>query len=401
MSSEETTAQADSMVVIPASITIIPNLYHNASGSVEVSSPAVNPSTTAFFSFETSWNVRGDLEVDLRTSWNIGEGAYYWYRVESECGEVTCDEFGVERRECNRMTIVTTVSARSVSELCETLADPRTNAPLVARISSIRRYGRPMFRDQIRPDQCNTLEEVEFCHIPECLDYCVDPVPGAAFVGSLEVDEIEEEAAGELLPDTDLISVCGCDRSSASMPLRHSLGRSSELSRFVRSGGLSLPPSFDLTYRPGDSAWSRTVHLRSASASWTLRLSLGCRPDLWTFSLSVAGEGRQTRLIFDAPSELVCASGRPAALIQCYFDGPLPSPSRGRSFQVVDPPRRPVPVAADRAEVFVGGIFVPFTVYYDGLGIFKDSFWRSSPLKFDINPISKGRTRTMTLEGIA
>jgi hypothetical protein len=390
----------EEVVVIPASITTVPNLYYNASGSVELSSPSVDPSTTAFFSFDTSWNVRGDLVVDLDTSWNVGEGAYYWYRVESECGEVVCDEFGVERRECNRMTVINTVSARSVAELCEILANPRTNAPLVARIASIRRYGRPMFRDQIRPDQCNTLDEVEFCHIPECLDYCVDPVPAPAFLESLEVDE-EYVDGVEMVPDTDLISVCGCDRSSASMPLGHSLGRSSEFSRFVRSGGLSFPSLLYMAYRSEDSTWSTTTHLRSPLASWIVRISLGCQPDLWTFSLSVSGEGKQTRLMFDAPSELICAAGRPAARIQCYFDGPLQSPSLGRSFQVVDPPRRPVPVAVDRAEVFVDGIFVPFTVYYDGLGIFKDSFWRSSPLEFDINPISKGRTRTMTLEGIA
>jgi hypothetical protein len=185
------------------------------------------------------------------------------------------------------------------------------------------------------------------------------------------------------------------------MPLGHSLGRSSEFSRFVRSGGLSFPSLLYLAYRSEGSTWSATTHLRSPSSSWIVRISLGCQPDLWTFSLSVAGDGKQTRLVFDAPSELMCAAGRPSARIQCYFDGPLQSPSLGRSFQVVDPPRRPVPVAADRAEVFVDGIFVPFTVYYDGLGIFKDSFWRSSPLEFDINPISKGRTRTMTLEGIA
>jgi hypothetical protein len=401
MSSEEMTTQTESMVLIPASITTVPNLYYSATGSVELSSPATEPTTTSFFSFSTSWNVRGDLEVDLNTSWNVGEGAYYWYRVESECGEVTCDEFGVERRDCNSMTIVNTVSARSVAELCDTLANPRTNAPLVARISSIRRYGRPMFRDQIQPNQCNTLDEVEFCHIPECLDYCVDPAPAAPFLASLEDEGFEEVAAEDLLPETSLISVCGCDRSSASMPLGHSLGRSKELSRFVRSGGLSLPASFNLIYREEDSTWSHTAHLRSSSSSWTMRISLGCQPNLWTFALSVFGEGRQTRLVFDAPSELICAAGRPAALVQCYFDSPIQSPSRGRSFQVVDPPRRPVPVAVDRAEVFVDGIFVPFTVYYDGLGIFKDSFWRSSPLEFDINPISRGRTRTVTLEGIA
>lgn len=390
--------KADAMVVIPASITTVPNLYHNASGSVELSSPAVDPSTSVFFSLQTSWNVRGDLEVDLETSWSIGEGAYYWYRVESECGEVTCDEFGVERRECNRMTIVNTVSARSIAELCDTLSNPRTNAPLVARISSIRRYGRPTFRDQIQPGHCNTLQEVEFCHIPECLDYCVDPAP-EPFLESLE-EEVEEVEGEEMLPDTSLVSVCGCDRSAASIPVGHSLKRSAEFARFLRSTGALLPSSLDMAYRSENSSWSSTVHLRSSWRSWTLRLSLGCQPDLWTFSLSVRGDGKQTRLSFDAPSNLVCAGGRPGAIVQCYFTN-VRTPSSAARIQVVDPPRRPAFEAIDRVEIFVGGIFVPYTVYYDGLGLFKDSFWRGEPLEFDINPISSGRTRTMTLEGIA
>lgn len=389
--------KADAMVVIPASITTVPNLYHNASGSVELSSPAVDPSTSVFFSLQTSWNVRGDLEVDLDTSWNIGEGAYYWYRVESECGEVTCDEFGVERRECNRMTIITTVSARSIAELCDTLGNPRTNAPLVARISSIRRYGRPTFRDQIQPGQCNTLEEVEFCHIPECLDYCVDIAP-APLLESLD-DAGGPDVVEEMLPDTSLISVCGCDRSAASIPVGHSLRRSVEFSRFLRSTGALLPASLDMAYRSEDSSWSSTVHLRSSWRSWTLRISLGCQPDLWTFSLSVRGDGKQTRLSFDAPPELVCAGGRPGAVIQCYFTN-VRTPSSASRVQVVDPPRRPAFEATDRVEIFVDGIFVPYTVYYDGLGLFKDSFWRGSPLEFDINPISRGRTRSMTLEGM-
>jgi hypothetical protein len=388
------------VVVTPASITTVPNLYHNASGSVELSSTLLNSSTTVFFSFDTSWNVRGELSLDLQTSWDVGLGAYYWYRVESECGQVTCDDFGVERRECNKMTLITTVSARSISELCDTLANPKTNAPLVTKILSIRRYGRPMFRSQIQPGQCNTLDEVEFCHIPECFNYCFDSPNEAPFVSSLEGEEFEDVSAEELLPDTDVISVCGCNRSSASMPLGHTLNRSYELSRFLRSSGLSLPSSLRLVYRAEESAWSYTTHLRSYSSSWMMRISLGCQPDLWTFSIAVFGEGKQTRLVFDAPSELICASGRPSALIQCYFNGSFQNSSLGKSFQVVDPPRRPTPVAVDTAEVFVEGIFVPFTVYYDGLGIFNDSFWRSSPLEFKINPISKGRTRTMTLEGI-
>lgn len=416
MSNEEgLVSKANATVVIPASITTVPNLYYNASGSVELSSANVDPSATSFYSLTTSWNVRGDLEVDLTTSWNIGENAYYWYRIESECGSVTCDEFGIEHRDCKKMTLVTTVSARSVAELCQIISNPRTNAPVTTRISSIKRYGRPMFRDQIQPEQCNTLEEVEFCHIPECLDYCVDPSPSSSmlveeeiFVPSsiVSVSESDSEyegasTANDMLPDLGVVSACGCSRSALSMPVSHSLNRSSVLSRFLIGAGASLPSTLNLTYREEESSWSYSTHLRSRESIWSVILSISCQPDIWTVSLSVRGGGRRSRLIFDAPSELVCASGRPSALIQCYFGGELAPAPLGRSFQVRFPPRPPVQMSVDSVEVFVGGIFVPYTVYYDELGLFKDSSWGTSPLEIDINPISKGRTRIMTLEGIA
>ena len=413
MSNEEgMLTKADATVVIPASITTVPNLYHSASGSVQISSAAAEPSTTSFYSLTTSWNVRGDLEVDLTTSWNLGESAYYWYRIESECGFVTCDEFGIEHRDCKKMTLVTTVSARNLAEVCQILSSPRTNAPVTTRISSIKRYGRPMFRDQIQPGQCNTLDEVEFCHIPECLDYCVDPSPSSSILADEEVAvpssmvsasefEYEDVPANPMYPDLGVISVCGCSRSALSMPVSHSLNRSSVLSGFLRGAGASLPGILDLTYREDESSWSSSTHLRSGDSVWSVILSLGCQPDIWTVSLSVRGGGRRTRLIFDAPSELVCSSGRPSALIQCYFRGEIASAPLGRSIDVRSPPRPKVQTPVDVVEVFVGGIFVPYTVYYDELGLFKDSSWGTSPLEIDINPISRGRTRTMTLEGIA
>jgi len=114
------------------------------------------------------------IEADLQTSWNIGSGPFYWYRVEGECGSVECERMGVGYEGCQRMTIVTTVSAQNLDELCFTLANPRVNAPFVSKIKSIRRYSRPVLKANPPSDLCNVLEEVQFCQIPDCFDFCPD-----------------------------------------------------------------------------------------------------------------------------------------------------------------------------------------------------------------------------------
>lgn len=438
----------DDPTITPASITVVPDLYHQATGSVSVSAPDMSLSASASYDLFTSWRVMGPLDVDLTTSWNTGESTWYWYRVEGFCGPVICDEMGVQYSDCDRMTFVTTVSARNLSELCETLSNPRTNAPVNLLLSSIKRYSRPVFRNQIQPDQCNVLEDVEYCQIPECMDYCpeedsaslfkfsnlVTPtsdfteespknsgdqpespkfselsdvegvlvasaVPSASVSGlGYEYDEIGLEY--DMQPPTNFISACGCLLVGPSVSVRHTLGRSSAFSGFLRSNGLSMPRSISLTHKSFDSSWGHTSHLRSQNSAWTVQISMSCVDDLWRLSLSAREGSRQTRLVVDIPSDLMCTAGRPSALVQVYFDRGIDVlPSGGT--QVVTPPRPLRKTATDAAEVFVSGIFVPYVVYYDDLGLFKDVFWEYSPLEIDINPSAKNPTTLMTLDGIA
>lgn len=441
MATEEGGVQkSDLPMIIPASITIIPDLYYSGSGAVSVfSAGRPDQSVEASYSLSTSWRILGPLEVDLETSWNTGEMAYYWYRVEGECGSVTCDEFGLESRDCNRMTFVTTVSARNLPELCETLASPSLSAPVVIKASSIRRYSRPLFRDQIQPGQCNVLEDLEFCHIPECLDYCPTP-PSALSVVEEETNDMptavetrgphvaassefedailvssgvsvsaaalgyeydESAISYNMEPPSNIISACGCTDAGGAIVLRHNLTQSSRVSQFLSSGGLSLSSFLNLTHRPSESSWASTTHLRKPDGGWVVSADLSCHSEFWRFSLSVRESRKQTRLSFDLPYELVCAGGRPFAQIKCYFDQGSNVASYGKSVQVVSPARPGTYTASDKAEVFVGGIFVPYTVYYDEVGLFNDDFWEYSPLELYLNPISKTPTKTMSLSGIA
>ena len=124
---------------------------------------------------EFSWQIEGYLTKEITVQWNTGDGDYYWYRVEGQCGEVKCDEFGVQY-DCPRMTFLTVVPARNLAEVCDTLRSPKINPSVSLKVSSIKKYSRPVVKENI-VDECNILEEQEFCQIPECLDYCIDFSP--------------------------------------------------------------------------------------------------------------------------------------------------------------------------------------------------------------------------------
>lgn len=164
-------ALSPSSFITPASITFQPNFSHSFSGSLSLGGSSESVALISK-SLSSSWSIEGVFESGFVSEWSIGDGEYYWYRVEGSCGESRCDTTGVVYETCNRMTFMTVVGARNVSELCGNLANPVINPRIDFKISSISKYSRPF--DRIQSDECNTLKEQEFCNIPECLDYCID-----------------------------------------------------------------------------------------------------------------------------------------------------------------------------------------------------------------------------------
>jgi hypothetical protein len=144
---------------------------HIPSGAITIVS---NTEYSISFLLESAWNIEGFVEKTLESSWNTGEGEYYWYRVQGVCGSITCDDHGVSYDECEKMTFFTVVPARNIAGLCDQLQSPTINPPVNMRISSIKRYSRPVIKTFSNSDQCNILEEKDFCHVPECSSYCID-----------------------------------------------------------------------------------------------------------------------------------------------------------------------------------------------------------------------------------
>lgn len=177
--------------IIPGSITIIPDPGYIPTGSITISSN-VEFSVGQSAERQFSWRVDGVLEKEIDFQWNVGEGEYYWYRVEGECGKVNCENSGIDADQCNNVTFVTVVSARNVSEVCEILKSPRLNPPVNLRIAFIRRFSRPVLKGSVPDDLCNTLQDQEFCQIPECLDYCIDEeVVVPSYMSMLSIDFLE------------------------------------------------------------------------------------------------------------------------------------------------------------------------------------------------------------------
>jgi len=396
-------SMSDEPPIIPASITIVPNLLKEGSGSISLSSPAGGESlATASYSLDTSWRVLGFLDVDLESSWNVGEGSLRWYRIEGECGSVTCDEFGVEHRNCNRMTFVTTVAAASLPDLCDILRNPQVNAPVTTRISSISRYARPVFRDQIQPDQCNTLTEVEFCQIPECFDFCVEDDSSFLELADVEPESLLESLSegspeAELSPPSISISSCGCPNLGGSISLKHNLSRSPLIARYSEASDSVLPGDFAMAYRFRDDSWSKTAHMRRGGESLLVSWGLKCESDLLNLSLSVRLGARATRLSLGIPGEIACSPRLSSSDVQVYFRKPARAPAT--RIRVSTSSRTEPRVVIGAAEAFANGIFVPVILYYDELGVFDDPAWGSSPLRIYLDSASRSNAKTMSLSG--
>lgn len=163
-----------SLSLTPASITFVtatPDYQYSGAGSVTISGES-EVSIEVSKGLRSEWSVQGVFSSGFRSEWESGEGEYYWYRVQGSCGEVRCDTNGILYPDCENMTFMTVVAARNIPELCQTLSNPTLNPRVDFRLESIKKYARPVARSG--SDECNELEEQEFCQVAECLDFCLD-----------------------------------------------------------------------------------------------------------------------------------------------------------------------------------------------------------------------------------
>jgi hypothetical protein len=143
-----------------------------SAGGVQVTE---NSSTYNFkFTKEIGFKWRQSAEINKEVSflWNTGQLNIYWYRV---IGKGVNDPCLPQDPCCSRFIL--NVHARSLPELCEKLSKRRFKFP----IESVQRFSRPAENAVVAFEEanglnhnCNVLQEVQVCGIPECADFCVD-----------------------------------------------------------------------------------------------------------------------------------------------------------------------------------------------------------------------------------
>lgn len=209
--------------------------------------------------------------------------------------------------------------------------------------------------------------------------------------------EQQESLDSSLLTISDFqVSACGCANIGPTIDLRHNLGMSNAFSNFLRSEGLSYPSTIPLRYRSSDTSWTSNTHLKGRDSFRSVSLSFGCDDDSWRLSFSVGDGDRSTKFILQIPSDILCESGFVSTSVLAYFNSYSLSGS-GVSIPAVSPTRSVSRRIVGSVEAFVDGIFVPHTVYYDDLGLFKDSFWISSPLELSLNPLVANKTTLLDI----
>lgn len=203
----------------PATITFInvPDYEHTGSGSFSLGGSFRVSSSKRF---NSSWSILGTFKSGFDSGWSIGEGEYYWYRVEGSCGESRCDTTGIKYETCRKMTFMTVVGARNLTELCQTLSNPSINPKVDFRISSIKKYSRPFERSS--SDDCNTLDEQEFCNVSECSDFCIDY--DAVQKLSFSMNAIESSFYAEMVGGVRLYGQAETDRNRLYEPSLNVIG---------------------------------------------------------------------------------------------------------------------------------------------------------------------------------
>jgi len=163
----------------------ITSAHYNAIGGVIVDNRLDISIANSRFDIDWtfSWRVRSIAFNDLTFLWNTGELGIFFYRVIGKARDGS--ECNLKSDPCCQKYILN-VQARSLPELCEKLSARKFILP----IESVQRFARPaslgnIFNDSdaqqrlvdefdVANGDCNSLEDVEICEVPQCADFCVD-----------------------------------------------------------------------------------------------------------------------------------------------------------------------------------------------------------------------------------
>lgn len=165
--------------------------FYQADGEILVGG-SVDSSFDVVFLFEFEYASKASFEFTKEFTWTTGTAPLRWYRVLGCCKYITaegsgnveenssypnppvpggCQVIGIETDDSKcvgssgKQQYVQNILARSLGDVCNQLK----STGMRWQICSLKRWSRAA--DAINYDDCNTLTEVPFSEIPECLEF--------------------------------------------------------------------------------------------------------------------------------------------------------------------------------------------------------------------------------------
>jgi hypothetical protein len=205
-------------------------------------------------------------------------------------------------------------------------------------------------------------------------------------------------ASGLTISSQTVSPSCGCGPLGLSLLARHNLFGSSILNNFLNKNNKSIPSSISMKYRSSDSSWRYSTNFSGSDESLSIIFSIACMTDVWrlTFSAkkSTQGLNRHTKFIVDMPSDAICSDGSISTRISLGVSSPVVV-----GIPVVSPAHISTGNIAQSSAV-VDGLIFDYAVYYDEIGIFKDSYWLKTPFEIYIEPLTGPEMQSVDLERI-
>lgn len=173
------TMPAGGEVVVDGVAEVIVAYKYNASGGINVegnASGSAGRKTSKEFTF--SVRTAQSITAPFSFNWNTGAIPLSHFRIVSKClpEDEECQPISDPNDGCLRHAVVT-LTASTPADVCRQLSERGFRFPIVG----FDRFTRPAQNDQLATDtasgdfdNCNTLVPVEFCEIPDCLEFCVD-----------------------------------------------------------------------------------------------------------------------------------------------------------------------------------------------------------------------------------
>lgn len=158
---------------------------------------------------DVTWQTSSYVTKDLNIFYDVGQGILKWYRVQGTCVPCAynnnCESTGLQvlGTQCLAGTTgsqfyIQNILATSVTEVCQILKDSQ----LGWEVCTIKVYSKPADPNLSSPDEtCNTLSDVPFENLPECLPVYVNEKSFIAMkMGAYAIESnFEEESAGGIV----------------------------------------------------------------------------------------------------------------------------------------------------------------------------------------------------------